>query len=45
MNIATMMKAITTTTPMAAFSAFFTAGGLLIGLGVPYPFTIVPPFG
>ena len=45
MNIATMMKAITATTPMAAFFAFSGGGGLSIGIGLTYPFTTVPPFG
>ncbi|MGF7055715.1 hypothetical protein GGC47_004928 [Bosea sp. OAE752] len=40
-----MMKAITATTPMAAFLAFSGGGELSIGIGVPYPFTTVPPFG
>ncbi len=44
MKIATMIKATTVTTPIAAFFAL-GGGGLSIGIGLTYPFTTVPPFG
>lgn len=44
MNIATMIKATTTATPIAAFLAL-GGGGLSIAIGLTYPFTTVPPFG
>lgn len=44
MNIATMIKATTATTPIAAFFAL-GGGGLSIGICQTYPLTTMPPFG